>query len=267
MPRSASRLRSAAPSSSAVDSRTVAKRQCSTSSSPLVGAEVGLGVADVDDEEHGREHNDRAPWPDQALRRPRLAPVRGRRAGAGAEGHRLRAGRPAAARARRGPARALRRRAPSRRSRFETGEKIVGSRAIMRAARGAGAPTRRCSRPTRTRARRCCGPRSWGDEVCSRSARRLLWPALPAPPARDGVLPGGRRAAGSRPWSCGVAAPLVTRVERRLNNASEDDGARRPARAARPPRPHRRAGSPTACSAASSPTPPTCRSARRRGCC
>ena len=34
MPRSASRLRSAAPSSSAVESRTVAKRQCSTSSSP-----------------------------------------------------------------------------------------------------------------------------------------------------------------------------------------------------------------------------------------
>src|SRR3954454_14650394 len=34
IPRSSSRLRSAAPSSSAVDVRTVAKRQCSTSRSP-----------------------------------------------------------------------------------------------------------------------------------------------------------------------------------------------------------------------------------------
>ena len=51
-----SRLASAAPSSSRVDSRTVAKRQCSAIDVLAVAedAEVGLGVADVDDQQHAR---------------------------------------------------------------------------------------------------------------------------------------------------------------------------------------------------------------------
>ena len=62
-PRRASRFDSAAPSSSRVDSRTVAKRQCSA----IVGgpvaehAEVGLGVAYVDDEQHARNYSSAGP--------------------------------------------------------------------------------------------------------------------------------------------------------------------------------------------------------------
>ena len=62
-PRSASRFDSGAPSSSRVDSRTVAKRQCSASWSPsgVEHAEVRLGVADVDDEQHRRNYTSGGP--------------------------------------------------------------------------------------------------------------------------------------------------------------------------------------------------------------
>ena len=52
MPRSASRPAIRSASSSAVAAGAVAKRQCSTSSLAVEGAEVGLGVADVDREQH-----------------------------------------------------------------------------------------------------------------------------------------------------------------------------------------------------------------------
>ena len=51
--RSSSRLRSAAPSWSEVDWRTVAKRQCSRSSGVAEHPEVGLGVTDIHGEQHG----------------------------------------------------------------------------------------------------------------------------------------------------------------------------------------------------------------------
>ena len=52
--RSSSRLRSAAPSWSEVDWRTVAKRPCSVSLPLAEGPEVGLGVANVHGEQHER---------------------------------------------------------------------------------------------------------------------------------------------------------------------------------------------------------------------
>ena len=64
-PRSAEQVGQPAPSSSPVDSRTVANRQCSaTGRRRREDAEVGLGVADVDDQQHGAE-----PYEPAALRR------------------------------------------------------------------------------------------------------------------------------------------------------------------------------------------------------
>jgi len=62
-PRRPSRFDSAAPISSRVDSRTVAKRQCSAIVVvPFAEhSEMGLGVAYVDDEQHARNYSSAGP--------------------------------------------------------------------------------------------------------------------------------------------------------------------------------------------------------------
>jgi glutathione S-transferase len=115
---------------------------------------------------------------------------------------------------------------------LESGEKLSGSRTIMRRLEEL-APRRRCSRPTRARARRS-RREAWGDEVWQQIARRLCGRATPSPGAQamlsyqDGSrLPGCRRPA--------VRALAPGRHRRRAPPQRADEGrrARRPARACR----------------------------------
>ena len=226
-----------------------------------VGPEVGLGVADVDDEEHGIGSSHVR----EALRRPRLAPVRHRAARTRHEGacpttsssclppmhaalQRMRFG----ARTVPGPdARVAARSSPAR----------GPSCGAWRSSR----PIRRCSRPTPTTRAEVERAEEWGDEAWQPMARRLLWRTFTMRPQAHDELPGGlalpaARARGARCWR-----PLVIAVERRLNAAER--GRRRAPTCSRCPATSTAstAGSPTASSAARRSTPPTCRSPRRRG--
>ena len=205
--------------------------------------------------------------PREALRRPRLASVRRGAARAGDQVACPTASSSSLRRCTRPLQRAaLRCAAPCPALTLESGEKLSGSRAIMRrleelapsppllpadpggARRGRARPRSGATRSGSRWRGACCGrPFAVAPAARCRATRRARAARCPRP-----------RCARWRRWS--------TRVERRLNGADERRRARRPARAARPPRPHRRLAAPTACSAASGPTPPTCRSPRPRGC-
>src|SRR3954468_19094407 len=216
-PRSSSRLRSAAPSSSAVDSRTVAKRQCSMSSpsrqvpkcvfilptsttSSMARQSMFGGVAIELYVVHGSH-------PCAAVERAlELKGLEFRRVELPPPLHaplqRLRFG------ARTVPA-----------MRLDGGEKVSGSRAILRrldelAPQPVLWPADDEARALVERAE------EWADEVYQSIARRLLWGALRRCPA---ALPGYADGASIRLPRVAVraAAPAIIRAEVKLNDATE----------------------------------------------
>ena len=161
------------------------------------------------------------------------------------------------------PARALRRAHRARRSSFDDGEKVVGLARDHARARRAGARAAAAARPTRPRARRSRRPSAGATRSCSRVARRLLWPALPAPPARDGRPTRRAEPAGfPTPVAAARSRPSSRAVERRLNDATDDavraDLRALPGHLDRDRRLDRRRD---ALGGERRPTPPTCRSA------
>src|SRR4051794_10906273 len=216
-PRSSSRLRSAAPSSSAVDSRTVANRQCSTSSSPRhvpkcvwvlptsttrsMGGQSMFGPVAIDlyvvHGSHPCAAVERAlelkglDYRVVELPPPLHAPLQRVRFGA-----------------RTVPAIEL-----------EGGEKISGSRAILRrldelAPEPALWPAGEKARALVERAE------EWGDEVYQPIARRLLWGAIRRRPAALVSYSEGLRIPLPKP-AIRAAAPAIARAEIALNRASE----------------------------------------------
>ena len=204
---------------------------------------------------------------DRPLRRPRLAPVRRRRARARAEGARVPARRAAAAAARAGPAGAASAPAPCRRSRLDGRREGLGLARDPARASTSSRPSRRCGPPTREARALVERAEEWGDEVCQPIARRLLWGALRRRPAALASY-----ARGSRLPLPGAGAPRHRAVDHRARDRgstarptapSAPTCARCPATSTAST-----AGSPTACSAA--PTPNAARPPDRvdaRGCC
>ena len=119
---------------------------------------------------------------------------------------------------------------------FDDGTKVQGSRAILRHLDAMRARAARW--PANARVDEA---ERWGDEVLQPIARRLLWPAFQRSPRAMARLPGGRRSCRSCPAGVVAAiAPLITRIERSMNDATDEACRGRPARAARPPRQDRR---------------------------
>ena len=227
-----------------------------------------LGVPDVDDEQHRRPLCSARRWP----RRPKLYVLPGSHpcaaveAALRAEGRSTTsrvdllplepaAGRPAALRRHDGARHAHRRRAARR---------LAHDHAPARRAR---ARARRCCRRAGDPAHaRVLEAERWGDEVLQSVPRRLIDAAFLRRPramesyAGDAKLPLPR--ALLRP-----ALPLTRAPDGDQEQGARRDRARRPRGAARPARPHRRLDRRRRCSAASGPTPPTCRSAARSACC
>lgn len=104
---------------------------------------------------------------------------------------------------------------------LETGEKVSGSRAIMRRLEAiAPTPALYPSDDTRHDVLRA---EEWGDQVWQPIARRLLWPAFALnPAAMASYQPGSKFPALPVPVLKAMA-PVVTRVERRLNGADEGE--------------------------------------------
>jgi glutathione S-transferase len=103
--------------------------------------------------------------------------------------------------------------------RFDDGEKLSGSRAILaRLDELAPEPPLLPSDPeARAEVLRA---EEWGDEVLQPIARRLLWPALSRRPEAPGRLLRGVAAAGARAAAAADGA-VATRAEMRLNKATE----------------------------------------------
>ena len=265
-PRSASRLRSVAPSSSAVDSRTVAKRQCSTSSVAVEGAEVGLGVADVDDEEHRRDYRCQPRWPPSSTSFPHRIRARAVERALRAQGDRATAGRPA-------PGDPARR---SRRSRFGQGtvpalefDSGRGRRiAADRRARSTAAVPEPPLLPGRPDARAAASrtPSAGATRSSRPPCARLVVGRARAPLGRDAVVlrglrpaaAGRRRDAQRRPRRAHRGpAPRRRRGAGARRRRGAAGAARRDRRLDRRGRDRRRARR----------TPRTCRSAPACGCC
>ena len=123
-------------------------------------------------------------------------------------------------------------------------EGLRARRAILAPPRRAGARAARCTR----RRRASTEAERWGDEVLQPMARRLLWRGLQRDHERDARLPGGRQAPdAAQARSCARWRRLITRIERADERATGDGIVRADLRALPgPPRPGRRAGSPTA---------------------
>ena len=104
--------------------------------------------------------------------------------------------------------------------RFESGEKVSGSRAILRRLDELAPQPALLPADPEARARVVEAER-WGDEVLQAAARRIFWPTLKANPGAapsfsEGAklpLPGA---------ALKLAMPLVARVELRLNNGNGD---------------------------------------------
>ena len=104
---------------------------------------------------------------------------------------------------------------------FDDGEKLSGSRRIIhRLEELAPEPPLFPADPA-LRARVEEAER-WGDEVFQPIARRLLWPAFARNPrAMAGYQEGGRNPALPEPVLVAMA-PVVTRIERRMNGATDE---------------------------------------------
>jgi glutathione S-transferase len=105
--------------------------------------------------------------------------------------------------------------------RFSDGEKLSGSRAIMRRLEELAPEPPLFPADPALRARVEDAER-WGEEIFQPIARRLLWPAFArAPRAMVGYQEGQRSPALPAPVVVAVA-PVITRLERRLNHATDD---------------------------------------------
>jgi glutathione S-transferase len=105
--------------------------------------------------------------------------------------------------------------------RFEDGEKVAGSRAIVRRLeeRTPSPPLFPADPAARARVEEA---ERWGDEVLQPVARRVIWPAFGrAPQALRSYQAGSKWPALPVP-ALRVMAPAVTFVEKRLNAVSED---------------------------------------------
>jgi glutathione S-transferase len=99
--------------------------------------------------------------------------------------------------------------------RFEDGEKVQGSRAILRALEQRAPDPPLYGGPEVDEAER------WGDEVFQPVARRLLWPAFARHPRAMHAFQEGQRSPKLPMPVVLASAPLITRIEARLNDASE----------------------------------------------
>ncbi len=103
---------------------------------------------------------------------------------------------------------------------FEDGTKISGSRAILqelerRAPEPSLYPSDADARRTVEEAER------WGDDVLQSLTRRVLWPALQRSPKSIPSFTAGSKIPAPAPMLVAMA-PVLTRVERRMNAATEE---------------------------------------------
>jgi glutathione S-transferase len=100
-----------------------------------------------------------------------------------------------------------------------SGEKLCGSRTLLRwAERTAPEPALLPADPALRE--RVEAAEAWGDETYQPIARRLLWPAFARAPRAMASYQEGARFPVPAPLLLALA-PVVTRVERRLNDATE----------------------------------------------
>ena len=99
--------------------------------------------------------------------------------------------------------------------RFEDGEKVQGSRAILRALE------RRVPEPQLYRGPDVEEAERWGDEVFQPIARRLLWPAFGRSPESMYGYQEGQRSPKLPKAVITKAAPLIVRIEKKLNDATD----------------------------------------------
>ena len=100
-----------------------------------------------------------------------------------------------------------------------TGDHVVGSRAIMRwAERTTPEPRLIPAEPGRRAAVEAA--EAWGDETYQPIARRVLWPAFARSPRAMVSYQEGSRFPFPTPLLLALA-PVVTRIERRLNDATD----------------------------------------------
>ncbi|MBI5106613.1 MAG: glutathione S-transferase [Solirubrobacterales bacterium] len=99
--------------------------------------------------------------------------------------------------------------------RFEDGTKVQGSRAILRELE------RRVPEPPLYGGPEVDEAERWGDEVLQPVARRLLWPSFQRHPEAMHAYQEGQRGPKLPLPVIKAAAPVITRVERRMNAATD----------------------------------------------
>jgi glutathione S-transferase len=99
--------------------------------------------------------------------------------------------------------------------RFEDGEKVQGSRAILRALEA------RVPEPALYGGEGVEEAERWGDEVLQPLARRLLWPTFQRSPRSMHAYQEGQRSPKLPMAAIVASAPLITRIERRMNDATD----------------------------------------------
>ena len=100
--------------------------------------------------------------------------------------------------------------------RFEDGQKVQGSRAILRALET------RVPDPPLYRGPEVEEAERWGDEVFQPIARRLLWSAFTREPRAMHAYQEGQSGPKLPMAAIVAAAPVITAVERRLNTISDE---------------------------------------------
>lgn len=103
--------------------------------------------------------------------------------------------------------------------RFESGEKVSGSRAILRRLDELAAEPPLLPADAAARARVLEAER-WGDHVLQAAARRILWPTLMANPSAAPSFSEGAKLPLPAPV-LKAAVPVIGRLEQRLNNTSD----------------------------------------------
>ena len=100
--------------------------------------------------------------------------------------------------------------------RFEDGEKVQGSTAIMRAL------DRRVPEPKLFTSPEVAEAERWGEAVFQPVARRVLWPAFARHPRAMHDFQQGQRSPQLPLPVVLAAAPVITRIERRMNRATDE---------------------------------------------
>jgi glutathione S-transferase len=103
---------------------------------------------------------------------------------------------------------------------FDDGEKVVGSRAILRRLEALAPDPALLPADPDLRAKVEEAER-WGDEVLQRTARRLVWQGMQRNPAA--IVSYGEHSSLPLPdFMARISAPMIARVERQLNDASDE---------------------------------------------